>query len=98
VSFTCAGSYNLGALEAMACGTPVVLADSGGGCDYAVPGVNCFMGVPGHVPMLADLILAALRRPDMADAFRAEALATARSRTWDRFVEQAEGALVAVST
>lgn len=89
--------YALPALEAMACGTPVVLTDSGGVRDYATPGVNCFMGLPGDVSMLRDLILAALRRPDMSDPFAMAGLKTARDRTWERFVGQAEAALQEIS-
>ncbi|MFZ5823280.1 MAG: glycosyltransferase family 4 protein [Bacillota bacterium] len=87
--------YQLSVLEAMACGVPVVLTDSGGVRDYATPGENCFMGLAGNVPMLADLMLAALRRPDMTEGFVANGQATARERTWDRFVDQAEAALLA---
>jgi glycosyltransferase involved in cell wall biosynthesis len=41
-------------LEAMACGLPVVLTDSGGPLDYAVNGTNCLITPPGDSEKLAE--------------------------------------------
>ncbi len=85
----------LGALEAMACGTPVVATDAGGIREYATPGINCFMGLPNHPKMLGDLVLAALRDRNRARGFADAALQMVRTRTWDAFVDAAEAAVQA---
>mgnify|MGYP000931699663 CR=1 FL=1 len=85
----------LGVLEAMACGTPVVATDAVGIRDYATPGVNCFMGLPGDAQMLGNLVLAALRDRDRARGFADAALQMARNRTWDAFVDAVVAAVQA---
>ncbi|MFB5084287.1 glycosyltransferase [Symbiobacterium thermophilum] len=85
----------LGVLEAMACGTPVVATDAGGIREYATPGINCFMGLPNHPKMLGDLVLAALRDRNRARGFANAALQMVRTRTWDAFVDAAEAAVQA---
>jgi D-inositol-3-phosphate glycosyltransferase len=79
-------TFGLVALEAQACGTPVVAA--------AVPGLEAVVGgggtlVPGHDP--ADHAAAAVRYlTDPAAAARASAagIETARSATWERTVDR----------
>jgi glycosyltransferase involved in cell wall biosynthesis len=85
--------YSLCTLEAMACGTPAVLTDGGGIRDYAEPGRNCYMGVAGNVSMLVDLIMAALNLHDMTARHCAAGLETAKERSWNGFIDQAEKAL-----
>ncbi len=49
------------AAEAMACGIPCVLTDSGGVRHFAEDGKNCLMTPPGDAPGLADRVLRLLR-------------------------------------
>ncbi len=51
-----AEGFGLPPLEAMACGTPVVVADSRGIREYAVDGVNALVVPPGSIPALTEAI------------------------------------------
>jgi glycosyltransferase involved in cell wall biosynthesis len=52
------------AAEAMACGTPCVLTDSGGVRLFAEPGKNCLMAEPGDAAALAAQVLRLLSTPE----------------------------------
>lgn len=77
-------TFGLVALEAQACGTPVVAAD--------VPGLEVIVRdggilVPGHEPAdHAAAALALLTDPDRADAASRSGIAAARAASWDRTV------------
>jgi glycosyltransferase involved in cell wall biosynthesis len=76
-------------LEAMACGTPVVLTNSRGVLDYAKPDENCLM-VPPHQPeAMAQAMLRVLVDEKLSARFRLNGPETAKAFNWaaatDRF-------------
>ncbi|MFZ5823276.1 MAG: glycosyltransferase family 4 protein [Bacillota bacterium] len=83
-------------LEAMACGTPVVLTDCGGTSDYARPGENCLIAPPRRPDLLAELILTGLRNQPLRERLIQGGKATAAQWTWERFGDQVEAALYAI--
>jgi len=62
-----AEGFGLPPLEAMACGAPVVVADSRGIREYAVDGVNCLMVPPGDPAALAAAIERVGSDPELAE-------------------------------
>lgn len=79
-------TFGLVALEAQACGTPVIAADVGG-LHYVVRGGGLL--VPGHDPAdHAAAALKVLRSDDLRARLRAEALRMARSASWDHTVDR----------
>lgn len=86
--------FGLPALEAMACGTPVVLTDSGGVREYARPGENCLMTPPKDAQKLATAILEVLSNPALAQKFAQHGPLTAQEYTWEKAVDRMESALL----
>ncbi|MCB0073000.1 MAG: glycosyltransferase family 4 protein [Caldilineaceae bacterium] len=80
-------------LEAMACGTPVVLTDSSGVRDFAADGVNCLMVPPKDVPALAAAMQRVLTDPDLAARLAAGGRATAARYEWSGVIDRLEAAL-----
>ena len=66
-------------VEAMACGTPVVLSDSGGISDYAIHEANALVVPVGDVPATVSAIRRLLDDKAHADRLSAAGLATAAS-------------------
>ena len=88
--------FGLPPLEAMACGAPVVMTDSGGVRDYAKPGENCLL-VPVRTPeKIAQAILMVLTNPDLAEQFSREGPVTAAEYTWDKAAKRFEDAIVSL--
>jgi D-inositol-3-phosphate glycosyltransferase len=81
-------SFGLVALEAQACGTPVVAADVGG-LPYVVEDGQSGFLVDGHDPAdHADRLLQILRDPRLQSAFGEEAAHQALRFTWDATTDQ----------
>jgi D-inositol-3-phosphate glycosyltransferase len=77
-------SFGLVALEAQACGTPVIAADAGGLRHAVTDGETGFL-VAGHDPgAYADRILRLLRDPDLARRLAAAGTRHAEGYSWDR--------------
>jgi glycosyltransferase involved in cell wall biosynthesis len=74
------GSGNV-ALEAMACGRPVVATDSGGPPEYVSDGETGFVVPVGDVPAMADRVRRLLDEPGLAEALGR----AGRSRMVERF-------------
>ncbi len=78
------------AIQAMACGTPVVAsAASGGQVDAVVDGTTGIIVPPGRPAMLAQRIRQLLSHPMLLEAFSVAAADRARSRySWDRIAHE----------
>jgi glycosyltransferase involved in cell wall biosynthesis len=76
-------------LQAMACGTPVVAAATGGQLDAVLDGTTGILVEPGRPALLAQKIRALLAHPMMLQAFSVAATDRARSRySWDRIAHE----------
>lgn len=85
--------FGLPPLEAMACGTPVVLTDSGGVRDFARDGENCLVVPPRQPDLLAEAMLRVLDELELAERFRRAGPPTAAEFTWEKAVDRLEEAL-----
>lgn len=93
VSASWGEGFGLPPLEAMACGVPVVLTDSGGVREYARHGENCLM-VPARDPAaLAEAMYCVLSDPILARRLAANGPPTAALFSWDRAVDRFEAAI-----
>jgi glycosyltransferase involved in cell wall biosynthesis len=94
VSASWAEGFGLPPLEAMACGTPVVLTNSRGVLDYARPNENCLMVPPRNPGALAEAMLRVLIDEELSDRLRANGPITARTFNWVSAVDRFETALM----
>ena len=88
-----AESFGLPPLEAMACGTPVVMSDSKGSRDYAVNGYNALVSQPGDVKSLSDNLIKVLQDDKLREKLIENGLQTAKRFTWSSTVNNFEKAL-----
>jgi glycosyltransferase involved in cell wall biosynthesis len=77
----------------MASGAPVVMTDSRGVREYALPDVNCLLTPPHNPQALADAIIKVLEDPLLASRLRENGPPTAGKFTWDSAVDRFEAAL-----
>lgn len=82
--------FGIVALEAMACGVPVVATGTGGSGEFLADGENCVLFTPGD----SDALAAAVRRVAVDDALRHRMVAggtqTVRRMNMDRYAETLE--------
>ena len=83
-------SFGLAALEAMACGAPVVASRAGGLPEVIDDGVNGILEPVGSVEAMGRRAVELLRDPDRHAAMRAAALAKAEQFSSDRIVPMYE--------
>ncbi len=77
------------AVQAMACGTPVVATAVGGQVDAVVDGTTGILVPPGRPALLASRIRQLLSHPMMLEAFSVAAADRAKSRySWDRIAHE----------
>jgi glycosyltransferase involved in cell wall biosynthesis len=77
------------AVQAMACGTPVVATAVGGQVDAVVDGTTGILVPPGRPALLAQRIRQLLAHPMLLEAFSVAAADRARSRySWDRIAHE----------
>jgi glycosyltransferase involved in cell wall biosynthesis len=76
--------FGLPPLEAMACGTPVVMTDNKGSRDFAVNGFNALISQLGDVKSLVDNLLKVLQDDKLRDKLIENGLETAKKFTWEK--------------
>jgi glycosyltransferase involved in cell wall biosynthesis len=77
------------AVQAMACGTPVIASTVGGQVDAVVDGTTGILVPPGRPALLAQRIRQLLAHPMLLEAFSVAAADRARSRySWDRIAHE----------
>jgi N-acetyl-alpha-D-glucosaminyl L-malate synthase BshA len=84
-------SFGLAALEAMACGAPVVATRAGGLPEVIDDGVNGILEPVGSVEAMGRRAVELLRDPERHAAMRAAAIAKAEQFSSDRIVPMYEG-------
>ena len=83
-------SFGLAALEAMACGAPVIASNTGGLPELVVEGETGFLAPPGDVAAMTDRALSILRDKKLAASMRAAAVERAQAFSVDKVVPQYE--------
>jgi glycosyltransferase involved in cell wall biosynthesis len=77
------------ALQAMACGTPVIATPVGGQIDAVIDGTTGILVPPGRPALLAQRIRQLLAHPILLEAYSMAATDRARSRySWDRIAHE----------
>jgi glycosyltransferase involved in cell wall biosynthesis len=84
-------TFGLVALEAMACGLPVIAARSGGVVDTVVDGVNGLFYDPAYPAQMAAMVQRLHENPAYRDQLAAEALRHAQGRSWRATMDQLVG-------
>ncbi len=82
--------FNLPPLEAMACGTPVAMTDSGGSREYAQNEVNALVVPPGDAEALAGAVERLLLDEELRARLVRAGLETAKRFTMRQFTERLE--------
>jgi D-inositol-3-phosphate glycosyltransferase len=79
----------MAAVQAMACGTPVVASATGGQVDAVVDGTTGILVPPGRPALLAQRIRQLLQHPMLLEAFSVAAADRAKSRySWERIAHE----------
>ncbi|WP_440060004.1 glycosyltransferase family 4 protein [Thermogladius sp. 4427co] len=88
-----AEGFGLPPLEAMACGTPVVMTDAKGNRDYAINGFNSIIVEPGNIEALTDAAYQVLTDQSLRERLIQGGLETARKWSWEKVVDVFEKAI-----
>jgi len=75
--------FGLPALEAMACGTPVITTDNGGCREYAVHMFNSLIIKPGSIPQMVDSLLLLLSNEELQLTLCKNGIKTASRFNWE---------------
>lgn len=84
-------SFGMVALEAMACGTPVVASQVGGLAFLVQDGMTGYVVPDGDPILLADRLNRLIQQPDLRKAMGERATAYAQSYAWDKITSQIIG-------
>jgi glycosyltransferase involved in cell wall biosynthesis len=91
VSTSYIDGFELFPLEAMACGTPPVMFDSGGINEYAINGYNSIIIKNRNIELMAEKILELLKNQTLYNEIRNNGMQTAKNFQWeiiaDKFLE-----------
>ena len=90
--------FGLPPLEAMACGAPVVLTDSGGVNEYARSGWNCVMVPKQQSALLAKGILSVMENNELSATLRMNGPITAARFSWEKATDRLEQTLNALKS
>lgn len=85
--------FNLTALEAMACGCPVVKTRDDGSDEYCIDGMNCLIGSDGN--QIAGKVMSVLSSHVLSDKLAKNGLDTAARYNWRDAVDRLENLLKA---
>lgn len=85
--------WNWPGLEAMACGTPLVISDDGGSRDYAVDEHNCLVYPARDIEAATKCVLRVLGDTKLQSKLRTNGLKTVKERNWDTEITKFEGLL-----
>jgi D-inositol-3-phosphate glycosyltransferase len=83
-------SFGMAALEAMACGTPVVASDVGGLSFIVRDGETGFLVPEGDPRAMADCLGRLLREPDLRARLGKRGAEVAREYAWSRIADRME--------
>jgi D-inositol-3-phosphate glycosyltransferase len=83
-------SFGMAALEAMACGTPVVASDVGGLSFIVRDGETGFLVPEGHARAMADCLSRILHDPELRARLGKRGVEVARQYAWTRIADQIE--------
>jgi len=82
--------FCLPVLEAMACGTPSVMTDSGGPKEYAIHNYNCLIVPPKRPDLLAKAIQKLLLDEQLREKLTTNGLESAKKYKFSKFAEEFE--------
>ncbi len=85
--------FGLPPLEAMACGAPAVVTNSGGVLDFAQDGENCLLVPPRNPKAMADAMLRVLNDSALEARLREQGPQTASKFNWESATDRFEQAL-----
>jgi glycosyltransferase involved in cell wall biosynthesis len=71
-------------IEAMACGSPVIMTDCHGNRDYARDGENCIIVEQNNVPALKDAMTKLLADPKLRERLGKNGAKMAKEFSWDK--------------
>lgn len=94
VNTSLAESFGLPSLEAMACGTPVVLTDTVGSRVYARDGVNCLVTKVGDYQETVKAVLRVIENDDLRKKMIENGKLTAEKFGWKKSLEIFEKTLI----
>lgn len=85
--------WNWPGIEAMACGTPLVISDDGGSRDYAIDGYNCLVYPARNIERASQCVWEVLKSERLRTKLIANGLKTVEQFRWDKEMDRFEAIL-----